>query len=60
MVSEASVSDLMQVDGIGEEKAGKIIQSAIELLQSEEAQSDLEQTVDGDNAPAEPVADGEG
>ena len=60
MVSEASVSDLMQVDGIGEEKAGKIIRSAVELLQAEEAQSDLEQTVDGDEATTEPEVNGEG
>jgi N utilization substance protein A len=60
MVSEASVSDLMQVDGIGEEKAGKIIRSAVELLQIEEARSDLEETIDGDEAATEPEADGEG
>jgi N utilization substance protein A len=60
MVSEASVSDLMQVDGIGEEKAGKIIRSAVELIQIEEARSDLEETIDGDDAATEPEADGEG
>ena len=59
MVSEASVSDLMQVDGIGEEKAGKIIRSAGELLQIEEAQSGLEQTVDGNEAATESEANGE-
>ena len=60
MVSEASISDLMQIDGIGEEKAGKIIKSALELLQAEETKSDLEQTVDGNEAAEEPEADGEG
>ncbi len=60
MVSEASVSDLMQVDGIGEEKAGKIIRSAAELFQIEEARKDQEQMVDGDEALKEPEADGEG
>ncbi len=59
MVSEASVSDLMQIDGIGEEKAGKIIRSAVELLQIEKDRSDLEQTI-GDQAATEPEAHGEG
>lgn len=60
MVSEASVSDLMQVDGIGEEKAGKIIRSAVELLQIEKTGSDPEQTIDGDEAAAEAEAHGKG
>jgi N utilization substance protein A len=59
-VSEAAVSDLMQVDGIGEEKAGKIIRSAVEQLQIEEARNSLEQIVDGEEALTEPEADGEG
>jgi len=59
MVSDASVSDLMQVDGIGEEKAGKIIRSAVELLQIEKDRSDLEQKI-GDDAATEPEAHGEG
>ncbi len=59
-VSEAAVSDLMQVDGIGEEKAGRIIRSAVEHLQIEEARNNLEQMVDGDEALTEPGADGEG
>ena len=59
-VSEAAVSDLMQVDGIGEEKAGRIIRSAVEHLQIEEAGNNLEQMVDGDEALTEPGADGEG
>jgi N utilization substance protein A len=59
MVSEASVSDLMQVDGIGEEKAGKIIRSAVELLEIEKDRSDVEQTI-GDEAATEPEAHGEG
>ncbi len=59
-VSEAAVSDLMQVDGIGEEKAGRIIRSAVEHLQIEEAGNNLEQMVDGDEASTEPGADGEG
>jgi N utilization substance protein A len=59
-VSEAAVSDLMQVDGIGEEKAGKIIRSAVEQLQIEEARNNLEQMVDGEEALTELEADGEG
>ena len=59
-VSEAEVSDLMQVDGIGEEKAGKIIRSAAEQLQIEEARNSLEQMVDGEEASTEPEANGEG
>ncbi len=43
-VAGASVSDLMQVDGIGEEKAKKIIESAIQLRSraAEEAQEAAE------------------
>jgi ERCC4-type nuclease len=59
MVSEASVSDLMQVDGIGEEKAGKIIRSAVELLEIEKDRSNLEQKM-GEEAATEPEAHGEG
>jgi N utilization substance protein A len=59
-VSEASVSDLTQVDGIGEEKAKRIIRSAAECLQIEEADKNLEQPVEGGDALTEPVADGKG
>ena len=59
-VSEAAVSDLMQVDGIGEEKAGRIIRSAVEHLQIEEARKKLEQKVDEDETLTEPETDGEG
>jgi N utilization substance protein A len=59
-VSEASVSDLMQVDGIGEEKARRIIRSATECLEIDEADKNLEQPVERDEALKEPVADGEG
>jgi N utilization substance protein A len=59
-VSEAAVSDLMQVDGIGEDKAAKIIRSAVEQLQIEEARNDLEEIADGEEALAESEADGEG
>jgi N utilization substance protein A len=59
-VSEAAVSDLVQIDGIGEEKAVKIIRSAVEQLQIEEAGNSLEQMVDGEESLKEPEAGGEG
>ncbi len=59
-VSEASVPDLMQVDGIGEEKARRIIRSAAECLEIGEADNNLEQPVERGEALTEPVADGEG
>jgi N utilization substance protein A len=49
-VSEAAVSDLTQVDGIGEEKARKIIRSAAKQVQIEETSDD----------PKQEVVDGEG
>jgi len=59
-VADAAVSDLMQVGGIGEEKAGKIIGSAIQYLESKEADDKLEEEVKGDEELKEHVADGEG
>jgi N utilization substance protein A len=59
-VADSAVSDLMQVGGIGEEKAGKIIGSAIQHLESKEADDKLEEEVKGDEELKEHVADGEG
>ena len=59
-VAEATVFDLMQVAGIGEEKAGKIIGSAIQHLQSKEADNKLEEEIKGDEDLKGHVANGEG
>ena len=69
-VAGASVSDLIQVDGIGEEKAKKIIESAIQLKSkaAEEAEEvveseSLEQVQEGPqekDTVTEPSVDGEG
>ena len=59
-VAEATVFDLMQVAGIGEEKAGRIIGSAIQHLQSKEADNKLEEEIKGDEDLKGPVANGEG
>ena len=59
-VAEATVFDLMQVAGIGEEKAGKIIGSAIQHLQSKEADNKLEEEIKGDEDLKGPVANGQG
>lgn len=63
-VAGASVSDLCQVDGIGEEKAAKIIESAVQVLKSEEVRETAgeEPKVDEglEEESKEDVAGGEG
>lgn len=62
-VAGATVSDLCQVDGIGEEKAAKIIESAGQVLQSQETHETPEEEPKGDEgleASKEDVAGGEG
>ncbi len=58
-VAEASPSDLMQVGGIGEEKAGKIIQSARQRMEAKEAEEGVEEGKEEDEFK-EVTADGEG
>jgi N utilization substance protein A len=59
-VAEASVSDLMQVGGIGEEKAGKIIESAKQGIETKKAEEGMEKEVQGEGELEEVPADGEG
>ncbi len=59
-VAEASVSDLMQVGGIGEEKAGKIIESAKQGIEAKKAEEGMEKEVQGEGELEEVPADGEG
>jgi N utilization substance protein A len=59
-VAEASPSDLMQVGGIGEEKAGKIIQSARERMKVKEAEEGVEEEGKKEDELTELTADGEG
>jgi N utilization substance protein A len=59
-VAEVTVSDLMEVDGIGEEKAGKIIESAIQHIKSKEAEEEPVEEVQGDDEMKELGANGEG
>jgi N utilization substance protein A len=59
-VAEASVPDLMQVGGIGEEKAGKIIDSAIQGMRTKNADESVEQEVEEEDELKEVTADGEG
>lgn len=62
-VAGATVSDLCQVDGIGEEKAAKIIESAGQALQSQETHETPEEEPKGDEGleeSKEDVTGGEG
>jgi DNA uptake protein ComE-like DNA-binding protein len=59
-VAEASVSELMQVGGIGEEKAGKIIESAIQGMKAKKADERAEKEAQGEDELKEVTADGEG
>ncbi len=60
-VAEASTTDLMQVDGIGEEKAGKIIESASKHMKAKEADEMVEGgEAQEEDASTELAADGEG
>ena len=59
-VAEASVSDLMQVGGIGEEKAGKIIDSAIQGMKAKKAEERVEKEAPEEDELKEVTADGEG
>jgi N utilization substance protein A len=59
-VAEASVSDLMQVGGIGEEKAGKIIDSAIQGMKAKKAEERVEKEAPEEDELKEVRADGEG
>jgi N utilization substance protein A len=59
-VAEASVSDLMQVGGIGEEKAGKIIDSAIQGMKARKAEERVEKEAPEEDELKEVRADGEG
>ncbi|UCB49757.1 MAG: transcription termination/antitermination protein NusA [Deltaproteobacteria bacterium] len=59
-VAEASPSDLIQVGGIGEEKAGKIIQSARQRMEAKEAEEGVEEESKEKDELTESTADGEG
>ena len=59
-VAHASVSDLMQVGGIGEEKAGKIIESAKQAIEAKKAEEGMEKEPQGVDELEEVPADGEG
>jgi N utilization substance protein A len=59
-VAEASVSDLMQVGGIGEEKAGKIIESAKQGIEAKKAEEGMEKEIQGEDELEEVSAHGEG
>jgi N utilization substance protein A len=59
-VAGASVSDLMQVGRIGEEKAGKIIESAKQAMEVKKAGEGMEEDVQGEVELEELPADGEG
>ena len=59
-VAQASVSDLMQVGGIGEEKAGKIIENAKQGIEAKKAEKGMEKEVQGEGELEEVPADGEG
>ena len=58
-VAEASVADLMQVGGIGEEKAGKIIESAKQGMEAKKADEGMKEEVQGEDELEEIPADGE-
>ncbi len=59
-VAEASPPDLMQVGGIGEEKAGKIIQSARQRMKAKESEEGTEEEAKEKDELTESTADGEG
>ncbi len=59
-VAEASVSDLVQVGGIGEEKAGKIIESAIQGMSAKRANEGVEEEAPEEDELKGLTADGEG
>jgi N utilization substance protein A len=59
-VAESSPSDLMQVGGIGEEKAGKIIQSARHRMKAKEAEEGVEEEAKEEDELTEFTGDGEG
>lgn len=59
-VAEASVSDLMEVGGIGEEKAGKIIESAIQGMKAKKADEKVEEEAPEQDELKGLTADGEG
>jgi len=59
-VAQAPVSDLMQVGGIGEEKATKIIGSAKEGVEAKKAEEGMDKGVQGEDELGEAPADGEG
>jgi N utilization substance protein A len=59
-VAEVSPTDLMQVDGIGEEKAGKIIESAKKHMKAKEADDRVEEEAQEEDELTELAADGEG
>jgi ERCC4-type nuclease len=59
-VAEVSPTDLMQVDGIGEEKAGKIIESAKKQMKAKEADERVEEEAQEQDELTELAADGEG
>ena len=58
-VAEASVADLMQVGGIGEEKAGKIVESAKQGMEAKKADEGMKEEVQGEDELEEIPADGE-
>jgi N utilization substance protein A len=59
-VAQSSVSDLMQVGGIGEEKARKIIGSAKLGVEAKKAEEGMDKGVQGEDELGEALADGEG
>ncbi len=62
-VARANISDLVQTDGIGEEKAAKIIESAVQTLKSKALAAEPEEELEGgeeSEALKESTADGEG
>ena len=59
-VVEASVSDLTQVDGIGEERASKLKENAVKYLKEREIDEGPEEEEKKDEALEENTANGEG
>jgi N utilization substance protein A len=58
-VAQSSVLDLTQVGGIGEEKAGKIIESAKQTVEAKKAEG-MQKELEGEDKLEEVPADGEG
>ncbi|MGD9032980.1 MAG: transcription termination factor NusA [Desulfobacteraceae bacterium] len=58
-VAESSVTELTQVGGIGAEKAGKIIESAIQGMKAKEAGDGVEEEAQEEDALKELTANGE-